>query len=230
MREIFRVIAAIVKFILWIIVIGLLAITLTQRLTNNEKSIAGFRLFSVVTKSMVPEYNVGDAIFVKHTEPEKLEVGDDVSYLGKEGSFKDKVITHRIIKKEKNKEGTYTFQTKGIANEAPDPEINESQIYGKVIYKTKTISYINGIIGNLYGMYFVIIVPMAIMIFFEFSSFGRHSDDDDERKERKRRRNKEKDIEEENSEEKDEQSRTEDEIRERRKKRRNRRRERRKNI
>ena len=180
--KILKIPYVIIKFFLWIIVISLLAITLTQRISNNTKAVAGFRIFTVVTESMVPVYNVGDAILVEQMDIEKLHVGDDITYIGAVDSFKDRIVTHRIIsieKSENSENGKYVIQTQGIANDEPDPKINETQIYGKVLYKIKIISKLNGVIGNLYSMYFIIIVPMALMIFFDFI-IQRKQDEDDE--------------------------------------------------
>ena len=182
MKTILKLIYWLIRFLVWILVIGLLAIILTQRVSNNTKAVAGFRIFTVVTESMVPVYNVGDAILVEQTDIEKLRVGDDITYIGKEDSFKDKIVTHRIINIEKSEnpeKGKYIIQTQGVANDEPDPKINETQIYGKVLYKIKIISKLNNVIGNLYSMYFIIIVPMALMIFFEFI-MQRKEDDEEE--------------------------------------------------
>ncbi len=181
MKKFFKLLYVLIKFVVWIFVIGLLAIILAQRISNNKKAIAGFRIFTVVTESMVPVYNVGDAILVEQIDAEKLKVGDDVTYIGAVDSFKDRIVTHRIISIEKSdnlEKGKYIIQTQGIANDEPDPKINETQIYGKVLYKIKTISKINGLIGNLYSMYFVIIVPMAFMIFFDFFVYRKEDDEE----------------------------------------------------
>lgn len=182
MKKVLKLLYVLIKFLVWILVIGLLAIILTQRISNNKKAVAGFRIFTVVTESMVPVYNIGDAILVEQTDIEKLHVGDDITYIGAVDSFKDRIVTHRIISIEKNENsenGKYAIQTQGIANDEPDPIINETQIYGKVLYKIKIISKLNNVIGNLYSMYFIIIVPMALMIFFEFI-MQRKEDNEDE--------------------------------------------------
>ena len=127
------------RTILTVVLIVFLAIILTQRVTNNKTSIAGFRIFTVITPSMVPEYNIGDAIFTRTIDPSKIKIGDDVTYMGTEESFKDKIVTHRVINIEKAENGMYIFQTKGIANDEADPKINETQIYGKVLSSFKRI-------------------------------------------------------------------------------------------
>lgn len=180
MKKTLDIIISIIRYILWVVIILILAIVLVQRISNNTKSLAGIRIFTVVTESMVPEYNVGDTIIVKSIDPSELKIGDDITYLGKTGTYDGKYITHRIIDITKNENETYSILTQGIANPKPDPEINESQVYGKIIYKSVIISKLNGIVGNLYSMYFVILVPITIMIFFEIRAFRKRDDDEDE--------------------------------------------------
>ena len=109
------------------------------------------------------EYNVGDILILKEVDPSQINVGDDIAYLGDEGSFRNKVVTHQVIEKKENN-GEYSFITQGIANNTPDPEITADQVYGKVIYKSIILSFISGITKNLYMFYFLIIVPIAIII------------------------------------------------------------------
>ena len=197
MLKVIRIIWTIIRTILTIILAILLAIIITQRVSDNKISAAGFRIFNVATESMVPDYLVGDAIFTKSVDPSEIKIGDDVTYLGTEDTFKDRIVTHRVVSIEKNEEGLYIFVTKGIANEKEDPKINETQIYGKVIYKIKSISYLNGIIGNLYGMYFAIFIPFGIIFFIEYVGYRKDREEDKkeekEEKERKKEKKKQKD-------------------------------------
>ena len=203
MLKVLKSIWSLFRTIVTIILVILIAVIVTQRVSNNQKAIAGFRVFNVITESMVPEYKVGDTILTKTVNPSELKIGDDITYMGKKDPFKGMIITHRIVKIEKQEDGKYLIQTKGLANDIEDPEINESQVYGKVIYKIKTISFLNGIIGNLFGMYFAIFIPFGIITFVEFILYKRdketEEDDDsdiDENKmdklkeRRKNRRNK----------------------------------------
>ena len=178
MLKVIRNTWAVIRTILTVILVILLVVVVTQRVSNNKMAVAGFRIFTVVTESMKPEYVVGDAIVTRTIEPSEIKIGDDITYLGLAESFKDKIVTHRVINIEKAEDGTYIFETKGIANPKADPKINESQIFGKVIYKIKSISYINSIIGNLYGMYFAIFIPFGLIMFIEYILYKRDKDED----------------------------------------------------
>lgn len=154
------------KVIIWIFVILIVLLIGIQRLFNNQVSIGSYRMFTVVTGSMLPEYKIYDVILVKEENPSDIKIGDDVAYLGKKDDYKDKVITHRVIKKYQS-DGKYYFTTQGIANNAPDPEITGDQIYGVVAYRPQLLSLLSHILNNSYGLYFLIIVPIAFLIFLE---------------------------------------------------------------
>lgn len=155
-----------VKGIIWVFVILIMVVILIQRIFNNEVSIGSFRMFTVVTGSMVPVYNVNDVIIAKEEEPSNIKKGDDLVYLGEVGDFKDKIVTHRVISI-KQKDGDYYFQTKGVANNTSDPVISSDQVYGKIVYKAVILSFLSGILNNSYGLYFLLFVPIAFLIFLE---------------------------------------------------------------
>ena len=125
--------------LMFVLVVLMLIVVIMQRATNNNITIGGIRMFSVATGSMVPVYEVGDILISKEIEPEKIKVGDDLVYLGEKGSFAGKVVTHRVNSVEKQEDGNYKIITQGIANNAADPEIDQTQVYGKVVFKIKRI-------------------------------------------------------------------------------------------
>ena len=187
-----------IKFVITIVAITIVAIILVQRFSNNNISVAGYRIFTVATGSMIPVYEVGDILIAKEIRPEEIKVDDDLVYKGKEGTFKDKVVTHRVISiNEEN--GKYKIITKGIANTEQDPEITYEQVYGKVIYQVKSLSFISKMISNIYVFYFLIFIPIGIIIFKQIknivSSYEEDDDDDEdeESKEKKKADDKEED-------------------------------------
>ena len=159
-----------IKVIVWIFVLLVIFVILVQRIFNNQVSIGSYRMFTVVTGSMEPVYNVGDVVISKEVEPSTINKGDDVVYLGEKNDFKDKIVTHRVIKIE-NKDGEYYFTTKGVANDYSDPVISSDQIYGKVVYKPVVLSFLSGILNTKLGFYLLIFVPVAFLIFLEILDY-----------------------------------------------------------
>lgn len=182
-----KVIGEILYILLFLIVILMLIVVILQRVTDNSVTIGGFRIFTVATGSMVPKYEVGDVLISKEIDPSEIKVGDDIVYKGKEGSFNGKVVTHRVISIEEQG-GEYHIITQGIANEQADPEITDEQVYGKIIYKVKTLSFISKMVSNIYIFYFFIFIPIAILIvkqIRQIATSNEEEDDDDEEQETK---------------------------------------------
>lgn len=175
-----KIIGNILYSILFLIVVLMLIIVIIQRTSNNSISIGGYRIFAVATGSMVPKYEVGDVLISKEIEPSEIKVGDTVVYKGEVGGFKDKFVTHQIQSINKQEDGTYKFTTKGISNIEADPEISETQVYGKIIYKVKTLSLISKLISNVYVFYFFVFVPIAIIIYKQIRNLIREDEEEDE--------------------------------------------------
>lgn len=182
-----RITYKIIKFICSVLLLMMLAVILFQKFTNNNFAIGGYRFFGVVTGSMADEYPIGDIIVIRETPASELKIGDNVTYIGKEGSFSDMVITHKIISIRKD-ENNYFFTTRGTNKSdgtksddiLPDPEISYSQIYGKVIYKTVLFSYINRIMLNVYSYYILFTLVGLVASFQVVKAIYSNGDDDEE--------------------------------------------------
>lgn len=161
MKKVGKTILNVIKILAILLFIIYISVLVIQRVSNNKASLGGYRIFTVVSESMVPKYNIGDILIVKNIKAAKIKVGDDLCYLGKEADFKDKVVTH-AVKEVKENNGTFSFITEGIANVMPDPEVQENQIYGVVKYKTILLSFINKCLQNKFVFFLVIFIPIVI--------------------------------------------------------------------
>ena len=161
-----KILWKIIKTILILVLIVIFFVIIVQRVTNNKASVGGYGVYTIVSESMVPEYNIYDMLIAKKTNPQDIAIGDDVVYQGKEGDFNGKIVTHRVIKK-KHDGKIYSFVTKGIANPVEDPEISEDQIYGKVLVKSQILSTASKVLNTTYGFYFIIFVPIVIIVTLE---------------------------------------------------------------
>ena len=156
------------QIVLTVFVSLFLLTVIVQRVSNNRFSIGGVRMFTVLSESMVPVYNVWDIVITKNIEPKDIRIGDDITYRGTEGDVKGKVVTHRVEKVNYD-EGRkqYIFVTKGIANVAQDNEISENQVFGKVVYKTHLLSLFSKASRNTIVFVLFIFIPLAFYIAIE---------------------------------------------------------------
>ena len=163
----FQIPYRIIKAIIIIVMVTYVTFVVVQRVSGN-KSIFGYRIFTVATGSMIPDYEINDVLAIKEVNSDELEVGDDITYLGKKLDVNGKIVTHRIINI-KIEDGKKEFITKGVNSSAEDPAITDDQIYGKVIGKIPVVTEINHIIKNQYGFFFLIFLPLVTVIFLEIA-------------------------------------------------------------
>lgn len=113
---------------------------------------------------MEPKLYKDDVIIVENCNIEKLKVNDIITF-----NENNNIISHRIIKITEE-DGKKIFKTKGDNNELEDKfDINDEQIYGKVLYKIpkigKTIQYIQ----NDNGLIKVFVLVLIIFILFNMN-------------------------------------------------------------
>ncbi len=164
-NKIVKIIRKTIKIFIGILLVGFMIVVCMQRFSDNKISFFNYRMFTVVSGSMKPLYDIGDVLIAKKVAPSTIKVRDNVSYEGNYGGFKDKVITHQVVSIEKSKTtGKYIFHTKGLANLVEDPIVTEDQVYGVVIYKSIILSFIYRIVATQIGFYLFIIIPILYVV------------------------------------------------------------------
>lgn len=165
-NKILKVLFKIFKAIITLLIILIVSIIFVQRISNNKVTLGGYSVFTIVTESMLPKYQVGDMLLAKKTPYDVIKKGDDLVYIGNEGTFAGKIVTHQVIDIEKKGE-KFNYHTKGLANNVEDPLVSEEQVYGVVLTKLNTLSLLSKVLNNVYGFYFLVFIPFAVMIFLE---------------------------------------------------------------
>ena len=163
-NKLWNFIKAVFKSFVFIILVSFILVVCLQRFSNNKISIFNYRMFTVISGSMKPKYDIGDVLIAKWVEPSKIKVGDTISYSGTKGDFSGKVITHQVIKIEKDTKGEYIFHAKGLANLVEDPVVYSDQIYGVVMYRSFVLSTVYRIVATNIGFYLFIIIPLMYVI------------------------------------------------------------------
>ena len=179
-----NIIYKITRVILYVFVVLLLFVILVQKITNNNLSIGGIRVFMIISESMRDEYEIGDILISKKVPAEEINIGDNVTYLGDRMSLDGLIITHKVVEKRELGDET-RFVTKGLANSISDPEIGYDQIYGKVIYKTIVLSFIAKLMNNQLS-YYILFTCVALIISIEIVSAVfdvKNEKEEDERRE-----------------------------------------------
>lgn len=165
-NKVFKIVTGCIKAFLVIVLISYIGLIMIQRFSGN-KSIMGYRFFTIATASMKGVYDINDVIIVEDYDTSLLNVGDDVTYIGNRAGLEGKIITHRIIKVEDESNGGKIFTTKGVSSPNEDPPIRDSQILGKVYGKLPFITQINHIVRSNVGFFSLVFVPLVLIIILE---------------------------------------------------------------
>ena len=103
---------------------------------RGSGAVFGYRFLNVLSSSMEPAIKQGDMIVVRSCAPERVRVGDDITYAA-HGFEQDVLITHRVVDilTEQNGEQGLWFVAKGLNNNYADPPFQASQLVGKVVMR-----------------------------------------------------------------------------------------------
>ena len=160
MKSVLKVFFNIIKYIYLFILVIYLVFICIHRL-SVDRSVLGYRFFTMNNNEMSPKYKYNDIIVVKDYNPKKLKVGDNISYLGDCCGQGGMIINHKIINidKEANK-----ITTKGINSSVQDPEISYKQVIGKVLGVLPVINFLHHVLKNYIGFFLVVVLPLVIAI------------------------------------------------------------------
>ncbi|NLB61602.1 MAG: signal peptidase I [Clostridiales bacterium] len=116
----------------------------------------GVKLFTVLSGSMEPMLSAGDLIYVRPIDPEKIEVGDVISFALDE----DTVATHRVFSIDKEAK---RFTTKGDANETIDKKtVTFENVQGIHAFTIPLLGYPLNFASNLAGQ--IISITLIVML------------------------------------------------------------------
>ncbi len=119
----------------------------------------GFQVFTVISGSMAPTYNVGDLIYVKKVDPTAIAVGDPVTFILNEELV---VATHRVVDIDRENQCLYT---KGDANEIADhAPVHYNNVIGVPKFRIPKLGYVSDFIQNPPGTYITIGAAVVLII------------------------------------------------------------------
>lgn len=119
----------------------------------------GFEPFAVLSPSMTPTYGVGDLVYAQKTAPEKIEVGDPITFVvDEEGTL----VTHRVVEADRENR---CFYTQGDANQNRDgaPVLYEN-VVGVVRFSLPKLGYVSAYLTSPSGRYVGIAAVLTLLL------------------------------------------------------------------
>ena len=133
------------------------------RINEEVPSFFGITISRVSSEDMEPEIDVGEVVILKDVDPSELRLGDVITYKADALDFEDRFVTHQISKEPYEVDGVYYFTTRGLKSDAVnDPEINEYQLRGKLIYKIPFAGTVYDFVTSWYGIVAVVVLLVVV--------------------------------------------------------------------
>lgn len=167
--------------------VGVLLLVGYNAKSGKATTVFGYGFMAVQTGSMLPDYPIGTVIVIKETEPDELENNDVITFYTSNPQLGNMIVTHRIIEITDDGDGTYSYTTKGDANDLPDEYMAESEkIIGKVVGKSMILQKFMTVRENPAMFLVIIVLPMCLIITLEIISISKKmnekNNEDDEKK------------------------------------------------
>lgn len=155
-----------ILFICLIIGFVLYYVITSQLNVKNENYKPKISIYTIVSPSMTPVINVYDVVVNSRVDsPEKVEVGDIITYISHAPTSEGMTITHRVVEVIKLPNGSYEYKTQGDNNnEADSLYVPYKDVIGKEIMIIPYLGKLQFLIANQKGWLFLLLIPVVIFI------------------------------------------------------------------
>lgn len=119
----------------------------------------GFQCYTVISGSMQPKYKVGDLLYVKDVDVNRIKVGDDITFILNEDLV---VATHQVVRVDAE---NHRFYTKGLANQIEDQDpVHFNNVIGVPQFSIPKLGYVSDFVQNPPGTYITIGLGILLIL------------------------------------------------------------------
>lgn len=143
-----------------LLVVSLVVLFMAKMNPGQVPSLFGFRTLSVLSGSMRPAIQPGDAILVRDCDLENIQVGDVITYRLDSSTL----VTHRVTAILRQG-GSLLLKTKGDANPSEDENlIFREQLVGKMVHRLPYGGYAAKFARGPLGLVVLVVIPAVLMM------------------------------------------------------------------
>ena len=135
-------------------------------LTSADLYLTGHHLAAVETGSMVPTFQIGDAVISKKVTAAQVSAGDIISYVNPKSP--SQMISHRVVSVDTK---AAILVTKGDHLRQADTAIGNGAVRGKVIAVVPKLGYVINTVRNIYSLS-IICSLLLLLAGYEIYHFG----------------------------------------------------------
>lgn len=166
-KKVSNIISYVFITILMIIAAFLVLYVICGKIAEKKGENPPFALYTIISPSMTPKIQVYDVVFVKKTKPDKIKVGDIITFYSTNTYFGNTPITHRVVEVIKSKD-ELLFKVKGDANSLPDDEkVLSKNVIGKVSFVIPGLGKTQYFLASKKGWILAILIPSLIILSYD---------------------------------------------------------------
>ncbi len=176
-KKIYNVVSTIIVALIFVFLIVIVAMMLSQRHNGKDSKIFGYYMYDVITDSMTPTISPKSVILSKEvTNPEELKVGDIITFTAPSGQLAGFNETHRIVEIKYKDDGKIDYiiteGDKYNPDYNPDAKthtrdewhLSPSAVKAKYVRTASFIGGLRNFLSHWYGYVVLIVIPMCIVI------------------------------------------------------------------
>ncbi len=170
--KLLSILAKTILYIALVLLFLVVIVSFATHMTGGGRAMIGNYSFGVVaTGSMEPEIQTGSFILIEKIAPEDIKIGDVLTFRSSDPTVPNGIpVTHKVIDISYDDQGSRIFTTKGTANDEQDEyPVYDEDIYGKVMFCSKSIGALVRFTQSPWLFPFLIVV-LVINLIFSFVS------------------------------------------------------------
>ena len=158
----------------WLVVavtVGVMIFTIISVNTfdRNDRALFGFKAFIVLSDSMsATDFNAGDLVLVKETDPSTLREGDIISYISQNSHNYGQTVTHKIRRLTTAADGSPGFITYGTTTNTDDEAVvTYPYIVGQYKFAIPKVGTFFQFLKTTPGYICCIFIPFLLLIMYQ---------------------------------------------------------------
>ena len=171
MKKILNIVKNMLVFLVVALAVCMMIFTIVSVNTFDriDRSIFGYKAFIVLSDSMSKtDFNAGDLVLVKETDPALLKEGDIISYQSTNTENYGEVVTHKIRKLTTDAEGNPGFITYGTTTDTDDESVvTYSFVLGKYQERLPGVGKFFQFLKTTPGYIVCILLPFLLLILLQ---------------------------------------------------------------
>lgn len=171
MKKAWKIISAILVWLLVAVAVGMMVFTIISVNTfdRNDRAVFGHKMYIVLSDSMsATDFAAGDLVVVREVDPTSLQEGDIVAFVSQAADSYGQTVTHKIRSRTTTPNGEPGFITYGTTTGIDDEEIvTYPYVQGKYVFDIPKLGSFFTFMKTPVGYLVCILLPFLLLIMYQ---------------------------------------------------------------